>query len=91
MAGGGPLDSCRRGCVRPHPRDLERHPDRFVVELIPLLVQTAMGTEQVAMVRGEDEDGIVVVIGHGAADPIDGPVDVVMEPVVKLDIHRGFS
>ena len=45
--------------VRPDPGDGERHPGGLVVEVEPLLVEAAVGAEQVAVVGGAHEDGVV--------------------------------
>ncbi len=48
------------GCrPRPHPSDGERHPSGLVVEVEPLLVQSAVSAEQLAVVGRADEDGVV--------------------------------
>ena len=86
MAGRCALDRCSDGRLGPDPSDLERHSDGLVVELVPLLVQSAVRAEEVAVIGAEHEHGIVGVVGDGFADPIDRAVDVVMEAVVKLPV-----
>ena len=74
----------------PGPRTSERDADGLVVGVVPLLHQAAVGTDQVAVVGGEDDHG---VLGHARLlqrleDAADGPVDqlvqVVVEPPVGL-------
>ena len=86
MAGRCALDRCSDGCLGSDPSDLERHSDGFVVELVPLLVQSAVRAEEVAVIGAEHEHGIVGVVGDGFADPVDRAVDVVMEAVVELPV-----
>ena len=64
--------------------DHERHAGRLLVEVEPLLVQPAVGAEQLAVIGGEHEHRVVRrAVGHCAAHGIDGTVDLGMQPVVQ--------
>ena len=67
--------------------DDERHPGGLVVEVEPLLVQPAVGAEQLAVVGGAHQHRVVgAAFGDGAADPVDRRVDLGVQPVVEVAV-----
>jgi hypothetical protein len=88
---GGTRSTCEVGAssttrpvvAAPDPGDRERHPGRLVVEREPLLVQPAVGAEQVAVVGGAHDHGVVgAAVGDGPAHPVERAVDLGVQPVV---------
>ena len=70
--------------------DEQRNADCLVERVVPLLLHTAVGAQQVAMVGGEHDDR---VIGHARVverlkDPADGLIDQLVEVVVEASIRH---
>ena len=68
--------------------DDERHVDRLLVGLVPLLVHAAVGAQHLPVVGGEDDDGVAVELpvdgAQGVQDLLDLAVHVLLHLVVEL-------
>jgi hypothetical protein len=74
------------------PGDDERHPGGLVVEVVPLLVQPAVGAEQLAVIRGADQHGVLgAAVGDRAAHPVQRHVDLGVQPVVQVAVLLGLA
>ncbi len=61
----------------------------FVIEVEPLLVQSAMRSEQIAMVGGAHQHASSdPPFGDRAAHPVDRPVDLGVQAVVEVPALR---
>ena len=58
MGGEGVVDLAAPGCLRPDPGDGEGNPGGFVVQVEPLLVEPAVGPQQLAVVGRPHQDGV---------------------------------
>ncbi|CKS82714.1 Uncharacterised protein [Mycobacterium tuberculosis] len=84
---GGRRDRARLGCLLADAGNDERHPGCLVIEVEPLLVQSAMRSEQIAMVGGAHQHGILgSALGDRAAHPVDRPVDLGVQAVVEVPV-----
>ena len=68
--------------------DQQRDADRLVERVVPLLLQSAVGAEQVAVVGGEHDDRVV---GHArrverVEDPADRLIDELVQVVVEAAV-----
>ena len=70
--------------------DDEWHAGGLVVEVEPLLVQSAVRPEEIAVVRRADQHGVRrVSVGHRSAHPIDRAVRRQVQPVVQVPVRLG--
>ena len=67
--------------------DREGHPRGLVVEVAPLLVQPAVGAEQLAVVGGPHQHGVGrSALGHRPAHPVERPVHLGVQAVVEVAV-----
>ena len=83
----GRIDSPSSRRLRAHPGDHERHPRRLVIQVEPLLMQPAVGAQQLAMVRRAHQHRLRrAALGHRTAHPVERAVDLGMQPVVQAAV-----
>ena len=69
------------------PGDDERNASRLVVQVEPLLVEPAVGPEQLAVIRRTHQHCVAgPSVGDRSAHPVEGAVDREMEPVVEVAV-----
>ena len=82
--GASSICRARRG-VGADPRDRERHTGRLVVQHEPLLVESAVAPEQVAVVGcSHDHRMVGSTVGDRAPYLIDRTIDFGLQPVVHV-------